>query len=70
MPPEPLSRETIRSITLAAGLNLNDEMFDDLVESYRVYEPILAKLPRDATYSAEPAHVFDPRSFMPNDRAE
>jgi hypothetical protein len=65
MSPEPLSIETIRSITRAAGLDLTESMFDDLVESYRVYEPILAELPREFPYSAEPAHTFDPRSFMP-----
>jgi hypothetical protein len=60
-----LPTETIRAIADAAGLKLTDEQFADLVTAYRLYEPVLARLPRDWPYSAEPAHVFDPRSCMP-----
>jgi hypothetical protein len=28
---------------------------------------VLARLPNDLPPSAEPAHVFDPRSFMPKE---
>jgi hypothetical protein len=59
------SREDIRTITKLAGLNLSDEQFEDLVAAYRLYEPVLARLPRDLPYSVDPAHLFDPRSFMP-----
>ena len=61
-----LSREVIQAIAASAGLTLTDEQFEDLVASYRIYEPVLARLPRESPYSAEPAHVFDPRSFMPD----
>jgi hypothetical protein len=60
-----LPTETIRAIAEAAGLKLTDEQFADLVAAYRLYEPVLARLPRDWPYAAEPAHVFDPRSCMP-----
>jgi len=60
-----LPTETIKAIAEAAGLKLTDEQFADLVAAYRLYEPVLARLPRDWPYSAEPAHVFDPRTCMP-----
>ena len=60
-----LPTETIRTIAEAAGLKLTDEQFADLVAAYRLYEPVLARLPRDWPYAAEPAHVFDPGTCMP-----
>jgi hypothetical protein len=60
-----LSTETIKAIADAAGLKLSDEQFGDLVAAYRLYEPVLARLPRDWPFATEPAHVFDPRSCMP-----
>ena len=60
-----LPTETIRTIAEAAGLKLTDEQFADLVAAYRLYEPVLARLPRDWPYATEPAHVFDPRTCMP-----
>jgi len=65
MPDATLSTESIRAIADAAGLRLSDAEFADLVAAYRLYEPLLARLPRDWPYSAEPAHVFDPRTCMP-----
>jgi hypothetical protein len=62
---EQASREDIRTITRLAGLNLSDQQFEDLVAGYRLYEPVLARLPRDLPYSVDPAHLFDPRAFMP-----
>jgi hypothetical protein len=57
--------DTTKAIADAAGLRLTDEQFADLVAAYRLYEPVLARLPRDWPFAAEPAHVFDPRSCMP-----
>lgn len=62
-----LSREAIEAIAMSAGLTLTEEQFEDLVASYRIYEPVFARLPREIPFSAEPAHVFDPRSFMPRE---
>jgi hypothetical protein len=59
-----LPTETIKAIAEAAGLKLTDEQFADLVAAHRLYEPVLARLPRDWPYAAEPAHVFDPRTCM------
>jgi len=60
-----LPTETIKAIAEAAGLKLSEAEFADLVAAYRLYEPVLTRLPRNWPYSAEPAHVFDPRSCMP-----
>ena len=65
MAAETISREAILTITRMAGLTLSEQQFEDLVSGYRLYEPVLARLPRDLPFSGEPAHVFDPRSFMP-----
>jgi hypothetical protein len=64
-----LSTDTIKAIADAAGLRLTDEQFADLVAAYRLYEPVLARLPRDWPFATEPAHVFDPRSCMPRQKA-
>jgi hypothetical protein len=66
---DPVSREDIRTITRLAGFNLSDQQFEDLVAAYRLYEPVLARLRRDLPYSVDPAHLFDPRSFMPEEGA-
>jgi hypothetical protein len=59
-----LSVETIRELAEAAGLHLDDEQFDDLVASYRLYASVLARIPRDLPLSAEPSHIFDPRTAV------
>ena len=61
----PMSGEDIRTIIRLAGLDLTDQQFEDLVAAQRLYEPVLARLPRDLPFSVDPAHLFDPRSFMP-----
>jgi hypothetical protein len=65
MSDETLPTETIRALADASGLKLSDEQFADLVAAYRLYEPVLARLPRNWPFDTEPAHVFDPRSCMP-----
>jgi hypothetical protein len=60
-----LPTDTIRTIAEAAGLQLTEEQFADRGAADRLYAPVLARLPRDWPYAAEPAHVFDPRTCMP-----
>jgi hypothetical protein len=69
MPAAPASRDDILAFTRMVGLKLSDQQFEDLVSAYRLYEPVLARLPRDLPFSAEPAHIFDPRTFMPEEGA-
>ncbi len=67
MAQEGASLEDIRAMVRIAGHELTDQQLEDLVAGYRLYEPVLARLPRDLPLSAEPAHIFDPQSFMPKD---
>ena len=67
MAQDTLSGEAIKATAEAAGLTLTDEQLADLVAAYRAYAPALARLPRNLPFSAEPAHVFDPRRFMPDE---
>jgi hypothetical protein len=59
-----LSPQAIAAAAESAGLTLTDDQLADLVTACRAFAPVLARLPRDLPFSAEPAHVFDPRSFM------
>jgi hypothetical protein len=61
----PASRDDIAAMARAAGLNLSAEHFEELVEAYANLEPMLRRLRRGRDRADEPAHVFDPRKFMP-----
>lgn len=61
----PATREEIAVLARNAGLDLPPDLFDDLVDAYRHVEPMLMRLRRGRDRADEPAHVFDPRSFMP-----
>jgi len=65
VPPEPATREEIAVLAKHAGLNLTPELFEELVEAYSHVEPTLMRLRRGRDRADEPAHVFDPRKFMP-----
>lgn len=54
----------------AAGLDLSAAHFDELVDAYGQLEPMLWRLRRGRARADEPAHVFDPRTFMPVAEAE
>ncbi|TDF67161.1 hypothetical protein [Cupriavidus sp. L7L] len=60
-----LTRDEIAVLAKAAGLPLDPGCFDELVEAYQAIEPALARLRRDRPRADEPAHVYDPRNFMP-----
>jgi hypothetical protein len=63
----PATREEIAVMARVAGLNLSPEHFDELVDAYGNLEPMLRRLRRGRDRADEPAHVFDPRKFMPVD---
>ena len=48
-----------------AGLDLPPAIFEELVDGYATLEPMLWRLRRGRDRADEPAHVFDPRKFMP-----
>lgn len=65
VPPRPATREEIAVLAHQAGLDLPPDIFEELVEAYGNIEPMLMRLRRGRDRADEPAHVFDPRKFMP-----
>jgi hypothetical protein len=65
MTQKPATREDIAAMARIAGLDLSPEHFEELVEAYANLEPMLVRLRRGRDKADEPAHVFDPRKFMP-----
>ena len=63
--PKPASREDIAVMARIAGLELSPAHFEELVGAYANLEPMLWRLRRGRDRADEPAHVFDPRKFMP-----
>jgi hypothetical protein len=64
---EPATFEEIAVLAKIAGIELAPEYFDELVESYRSIELVLWRARRRRNRSDEPAHVYDPRKFLPRD---
>ena len=62
---KPASRDEIAAMARVAGLDLPPAIFDELVDGYATLEPMLWRLRRGRDRADEPAHVFDPRKFMP-----
>jgi Asp-tRNA(Asn)/Glu-tRNA(Gln) amidotransferase C subunit len=62
---KPATREEIAVLARIAGLELSEAHFEELVEAYGNVEPMLWRLKSGRDRADEPAHVFDPRKFMP-----
>lgn len=67
VPPRPATREDITVLARNAGLELPPDLFEELVQAYANIEPMLMRLRRGRDRADEPAHVFDPRKFMPQE---
>ncbi len=65
VPPAAATREEIAVLARHAGLDLPPDIFEELVQAYANVEPMLMRLRRGRDRADEPAHVFDPRKFMP-----
>ena len=55
----PSSREDIRKMARAAGLDLPDELMEELCEAYPAFEAMVRRLPRARLRGDEPAHTAD-----------
>ena len=55
----PSSREDIRRMARAAGLDLPEKLMEELCDSYPAFEAMVRRLPRARQRSDEPAHVAD-----------
>lgn len=59
----PSTPEEIRAMACKAGLDLPDELMRQLIEAWPAYEAMTRRIPRDRSYSEEPAHIFRPARF-------
>lgn len=62
---KPSTREEIAQMARQAGLDLPSEYLEELVDAYAGIEEMLSRMKRGRERGDEPAHVFDPRKFMP-----
>jgi hypothetical protein len=62
-----MSRDEIVLLARHAGLDLPPEYFDELVEAYGMVQKMVARLPSSRPRGDEPAHVFNPMTFMPRE---
>jgi len=65
MTPKSATRDEIAIMARIAGLELEPQYLEELVEAYRNVEPMLHRIRRGRDRADEPAHAFDPRKFMP-----
>jgi hypothetical protein len=65
-PAEP-SREEIVLLAKHAGLDLPPAYFDELVAAYANVRRMVARIPRSRPRGDEPAHVFSPIKFLPQE---
>jgi hypothetical protein len=55
----PSTRQEIRNMALAAGLNLPDKLMEELCDAYPAFEAMVRRLPRARVRFDEPAHIAD-----------
>jgi hypothetical protein len=53
---KPATREEIREMARAAGLDLPEKLMDELCEAYPAFEAMVRRLPRRRPLFDEPAH--------------
>jgi hypothetical protein len=56
----PSSEMDIREMTARAGLNLPEELMQQLIAAWPAYEQMVRRIPRSRGYAEEPAHIFQP----------
>jgi hypothetical protein len=55
----PSTREEIREMARAAGLDLPGKLMDELCDAYPAFEAMVRRLPRARLRGDEPAHTAD-----------
>ena len=55
----PSSREEIRRMAHAAGLDLPKQLMEELCDAYPAFEAMVRRLPRARSHFDEPAHTAD-----------
>ena len=56
----PSTVDEIRAMAWHAGLDLPDDLLQQLITAWPAYEAMVRRIPRGLPYSAEPAHGFRP----------
>lgn len=56
---EPSTREDIRGMARAAGLDLPEKLMEELCDAYPAFEAMVRRLPRARPLGDEPAHTAD-----------
>ena len=55
----PSTREEIRELARAAGLDLPEKLMEELCDAYPAFEAMVRRLPRGRLRGDEPAHTAD-----------
>ena len=55
----PSSREEIRRMAHAAGVDLPERLMEELCDAYPAFEAMVRRLPRARSHFDEPAHTAD-----------
>jgi hypothetical protein len=53
------TREDIRNMARAAGLDLPERLMEELCDAYPAFEAMVRRLPRHRAHFDEPAHTAD-----------
>lgn len=56
----PSSADDIRARLGQAGLDLPEELLQQFIAAWPMYEQMVRRIPRSRTYAEEPAHSFRP----------
>lgn len=56
---KPSTREEIRDMARAAGLELPEKLMEELCDAYPAFEAMVRRLPRARLRGDEPAHTAD-----------
>jgi len=64
------SREDIRCMARAAGLDLPEKLMEELCDAYPAFEAMVRRLPRSRPHADEPAHTADVERLASLDGAQ
>lgn len=60
----PATPDQIRMLAARAGLDLPEDLLQQLIAAWPAYEAMVRRIPRSRPYAAEPAHTFRPQRLV------
>jgi hypothetical protein len=60
----PATPDEIRASAKRAGLDLPEDLLQQLIAAWPAYEAMVRRIPRGHPYAAEPAHTFRPARLV------